>query len=168
MAGSVQGAPPENSVELQFEPIHDGWSIYKTEDETIFRLKLLLMKLYLANIDKAGNAQFTASGQTFFTLSVPRELKGPKSERAYNPEEIADAVVVEDVKFDTIKEDWNEYKLPESVVISSKAILTQVAKTSLYDVTGDPVYRIQTQTIIKGNFPKGTREKYLQLFSKSA
>lgn len=88
MAGSVQGAPPENSVELQFEPIHDGWSIYKTEDETIFRLKLLLMKLYLANIDKAGNAQFTASGQTFFTLSVPRELKGPKSERAYNPEEI--------------------------------------------------------------------------------
>lgn len=80
----------------------------------------------------------------------------------------SDAVVVEDVKFDTIKEDWNEYKLPESVVISSKAILTQVAKTSLYDVTGDPVYRIQTQTIIKGNFPKGTREKYLQLFSKSA
>jgi hypothetical protein len=168
MAGSVQGASPENSIELQFEPIHDGWSIYKAVDATIFRLKLLMMKLYLVNIDKEGNAQFQAAAQTFFTLSVPREHKGPKSERAYSPEEIADAVVDEDVKFDTVKEDWNEYKLPESAVISSKVILTQVAKTKLYDLTGDPVYRIQSQTIIKGNFPKGTREAFLQMFRGAA
>jgi len=141
--------------------------MYKTKDGATLGLKLILLKIFLQDIDEMGNARFGVNVNPVFTVSVPRDLKGPRSDRAYTPQQISDAVVEEDVKFDVIKEEWNEYKLPENVILSAKPVLTLVSRTRLYDVTGDPIFRVQHQTIVKGNVPKDMREKYLQMLRPS-
>jgi hypothetical protein len=165
----IATGPPDEAVELSFEPLREGWSVYRTNDEltATISLKMILLKLYLLSIEESGNARFSANVRPIFTVSVPRERKGPKSTRAHTPQELDSAVVEEDVKFDTIKEDWNEYKLPENVMLSAKLVLTLASRTSLYDVNGDPIYRVQHQSIIKATNVRGAREKYLQIMGQA-
>jgi hypothetical protein len=162
--------PPEGAVELQFEPLREGWSVYKTRDEATatLSLKLVLMKIFLLEIDETGAARFSATANPIYTVSVPPEKKGPKATHAYTPEEITAAITEEDIKFDTVKEEWNDYQLPQNVILSAKLELTVVSRTKLYDAFGDPIYRIQHQSVVKSTNMAGVRTKYMQLLSKKS
>lgn len=161
--------PPEGAIELQFEPLREGWSVYKTRDEAAatLNLKLVVVKIYLLGINETG-ARFSANVNPFYTVSVLPEKKGPKAPRPYTLQEITEAIAEEDIKFDTVKEDWNDYMLPEKVILSAKLVLTVASRTNLYDVYGDPIYRIQHQSVVKSTNIAGARTKYMQLLSKKS
>jgi hypothetical protein len=166
---TVAGPSVETStqgIEVQFEPLREGWSVYKVKDESIIRLKLLLMKLFLQGMDETTNARFGAVANTFFTVTAPSSKKGPRSDRTFTPAEVLDAITEEDIEFEMIREEWNEYKLPENVIISAKLVLTQVSRTGLYDAYGDPMFRIQHQTLVKAKIPKEAVTMYLQMLQK--
>jgi hypothetical protein len=130
---------------------------------------MILLKLQFLGIDSDGsNARFNASVLPVIIVSVPPNLKGTKATHVYQSNEILDAVTEPDVKFDTVKEEWNEYQLPENVTISAKIIMTQLSRTSLYDMFGDPLFRIQHQSVVKSTLPASAREKYVQMLKPSA
>jgi len=60
-----------------------------------------------------------------------------------------------DVDFETMKEDWNEYKLEDGTVLKFKTIVSSIIRTEDYDpMTGDPVYHVRSTNILRVKVPK--------------
>ena len=60
-----------------------------------------------------------------------------------------------DVDFETIKEDWNEYKLEDGTVLKFKTIVSSIIRTADYDpMTGDPVYHVRSTNILRVKVPE--------------
>lgn len=67
----------------------------------------------------------------------------------------------EDLDFETVKEDWNEYRLSDGTTLKVKIVLTGVRRLKdRYTPTGDPVYVIASQNIVRTvNVPKELKRK---------
>jgi len=64
---------------------------------------------------------------TTVAVFSPPELKGIPSTKAYSPQELESSVEKEDLEFETIKEDWNEYALEDGTKLHVKPILTLIS-----------------------------------------
>jgi len=153
--------PDPSAVELNFDTVKEGWSIYTIKDtvDVALKVKLILLKFFLEGLDSEGNARFGAGANIILTTSVPKELKGAKDTQSYPIQEIANSVVAEDIPFDTVKEEWNEYKSSEGVILGVKLVVTMVSRTSKYDMNGDPVYYVKHQAVQKAKIPPEARDK---------
>lgn len=160
--------PPIHAVEIPFETIREGWSIYKTKEpkgSATIKLKVVVLKLFLEQLDEGGNAQFGAGSRLILTATVPPSMKGPPSNKPITPKEVANSIVESDIPFETIREDWNEYKV-DGAVVSIKPIATIISKTSLFDANGDPIYNVQNQPIIKGVVRPESRRKLMKMLQE--
>jgi len=60
-----------------------------------------------------------------------------------------------DVDFETVKENWNEYKLEDGTILKFKTVVSSIIRTEDYDpMTGDPVYHIRSTNILRANVAK--------------
>lgn len=60
-----------------------------------------------------------------------------------------------DLDFETIREDWNEYKLEDGTILKFKTIVSSVIRTAEYDpMTGDPVYHVRSTNILRVKVPE--------------
>ncbi|MFZ2071456.1 MAG: hypothetical protein WAV32_07680 [Halobacteriota archaeon] len=60
-----------------------------------------------------------------------------------------------DVDFETIKEDWNEYKLEDGTILKFKTIVSSIIRTEDYDpMTGDPVYHVRSTNVLRVKVPE--------------
>lgn len=160
------GTPPPNAIELDFDVVKEGWSVYRVKDgeyEVTVKVKLVLIKLFLEQIDASGNALFAVGANVLFSVTAPQGFKGPKSTETYTTEELASSLVAEDLPFETVKEDWNDYRTPENVTIGIKPVMTRVSRTSKFDANGDPIYYVWHQTVQRGKAPKESQEKLKKL-----
>jgi hypothetical protein len=157
--------PNLNAIELSVDVIREGWSIYKVKDkfEVTLRVKLVLLKAFVEGIDSTGNVTFGAGAKLLLTVSVPPELKGSRTTQSYTDQEIASSIVAEDLPFETVREDWNEYKSAEGITLGVKPIVTTVSRTSKYDMNGDPVYYVKHQSAQKAKVPPEVLEKLRKL-----
>lgn len=58
------------------------------------------------------------------------------------------------VDFETMKEDWNEYKLEDGTVLRFKTVVSSIIRTENYDpMTGDPVYHVRSTNILRVKAP---------------
>ena len=53
-----------------------------------------------------------------------------------------------EVLVDESSEKWSEYKLEDGTTIRLKQVLTEVIRTSQYDLEGNPVYTIKAQPVL--------------------
>jgi len=64
-------------------------------------------------------------------------------------------IIVEDMEFETVKEEWCEYMLEDGVMIKIKLIATEIRKVvGEYDELGRPVYHFKFQTVNRMIYPK--------------
>jgi hypothetical protein len=58
------------------------------------------------------------------------------------------------VDFETLNEDWNEYKLEDGTVLKFKTVVSSIIRTENYDpMTGDPVYHVRSTNILRVKVP---------------
>ena len=146
---------------LDFKASKEDWNIYKLEEDVLLKMKLVLIKVSLREIDENGNPGYETAYQVVSGIVPPPSVLGKPVEKIYSAKEILDAVTVDDVKVtEVIHEDWNEYKLTDTSQLSIKLVLTKVSKTNLCDIKGEPVYNVQHQAIIKGNVSHDLRHAY--------
>lgn len=160
--------PPPSAIELSFEALHEGWSEYKVKDgehEVQLKAKLILLKIFVESIDEQGSPRFGAATNLIFTVKVPQDLKGTKSDQTYSTQELVSSITAEDIPFETLKEEWNDYRVEKDIVVSVKPIITVISRTSKYDTNRDPVYFVQHQEIVKGKVPKEARDRLKNLFT---
>ncbi len=55
----------------------------------------------------------------------------------------------EDVDFQTVKEDWNEYKLNDGTTLKVKLVLVGVKRLKKYQPDGKPIYVVNTTNVVR-------------------
>jgi hypothetical protein len=167
-----QYGPSPNAIELDFETVREGWNIYAVKDvaDVTLRVKLILVRLFLNDFDPAGNPNFGAFANLVFAVSIPPnvpELRGSKSTQVYSNEEIAQSIVAKDLRFEPVKEEWNDYKLAEGMNLGARAIVTSVSRTSRFDPNGDAIYYVLHQFVTRGNVTAEAKSKLRKRYDEA-
>lgn len=66
----------------------------------------------------------------------------------------------EEVEFETINEDWNEYELEDGEIVKVKTVVQKIMRaTNTHNEAGDPLYQIASQNVVTAsNIPQEFRE----------
>jgi len=129
---------------IEHTTISEDWSIYRLKDGTVLKTKMVVIKFI-----KMGPTAFQVNGVSVVGTVPANELLGPPGTRFYSPELLAESVVDPDIEFETIKEDWNSYRLKDDGIVQIKHMLMNIGRTKLFDERGEPIYQVNTQDIVK-------------------
>ena len=129
---------------IDFEMVEEPWNLYKLEDGSLIKFKLVLIKVVPSKTDPENYSFNTAN---VVGVQSPVELRGdptlPPTKGTYNDFE------KKDLDFEVIKESWNEYKLKGGIIVKIKPAITAINKTKSFDRYGEPIYVVHSQPLIK-------------------
>jgi len=57
------------------------------------------------------------------------------------------------VDFETVREEYNSYKLSDGSTIRMKTVVTNIIRTEEFTPTGEPVYIINSQNVLVADVP---------------
>ena len=76
---------------------------------------------------------------------------------------IGDRVIeAEDMEFQTVREDWNEYAVEDGYSVRIKLVVSSILKTDERDGQGNPVYVVQSTNIVKVLAPERYDKREVQ------
>lgn len=93
------------------------------------------------------NAKINA--QNVITVFVPSRLRGTPVIQAYTPADYQANMDNRDMNFETLIENFNVYEVDDKWVMSIKTTVSQVSKTKLFNMAGEPIYIVNTSPIPK-------------------
>ena len=141
-------------VELDFDVVREPWNRYELEEGPILKAKVIL-KNVSRKTEADGKVGYGIDIQHVTAIShVPIELQGPPTERGYSPEELQASIVKDDVRYSTLREEWNEYVAEDGCKIRIKNTVVSVAKTDKCDKKGNPIYLIKNGVLPEIRPPK--------------
>jgi len=143
-------------IDLDFDVVREPWNKYELEGGPLLRAKYVLMGVK-KRIEPDGRISYGIKGQNVISVShVPDELKGPPSKKRYSPEELEASIVKEDIRYSTLREEWNEYVAEDGARIRIKFTVVKVSMTNKTDSEGDPIYLIRSSSLPQIQPPKRT------------
>lgn len=63
-------------------------------------------------------------------------------------------VEAEDLDFESVKEEWNEYKLEDGTVLKAKLVVSKVLRAKEYQESGEPIYTISSANVVRAKVPE--------------
>jgi len=126
-----------------FKSLAEEWSEYIIEDGSLLRIKTIPLKFIKKEQEYAMN------GTRNLVIFTPTSLRGPPSDELIDDSKIRKSLEKIDMKFEPLKEPWNEYQLEDGIKVFLKTVVTSISKTNLYDNYGEPVYLVQHQPLTK-------------------
>ncbi|MFA5332316.1 MAG: hypothetical protein WC342_08055 [Methanoregula sp.] len=120
---------------LDFTIKNEVWNTYRLKDGITLSLKIVLINVLLEGEDKLGNPQLGFQMNNILGIRVPDDwTQLPKED---------------DIGFDIIHDDWNEYKTTNGYMLQFKPIISQISRSGQNDPMGNPVYLVQSQPMVK-------------------
>lgn len=148
---------------VDFKAISEPWNRYELQDGTDLKTRFILVTVIVDGLDEAGNPIYSINSDMVIGV-IPAEGRiGQPSEKTYTQEEKIEAIE-EELDFETKKEDWAEYMLEDGVKLQIKLTLVKVARTSLHDPKGVPLYLVNSQPLTKASIPKELRPRLKELY----
>lgn len=127
---------------LKFEPIREPWNTYETEDGAIIKVKVLLVKLMP---DPESKNSYVLNTSNVVGIEAKPELRGQPTLKPGQIPEIQE----KEVKYRTVSEEWNEYRLENGETLKLKLVIAEISKGKGYDSYGEPIYNIMSAIIAK-------------------
>jgi hypothetical protein len=57
------------------------------------------------------------------------------------------------VDFETLREEYNSYKLADGSIIRMKTVVTNIIRTEEFAPTGEPIYVVNSQNVLVADVP---------------
>jgi hypothetical protein len=130
---------------LDFTVVREDWNRYDLSDSTILKVKFVLTKVF-----KQGSNYSCDFKPIIIILSHER---GQPSSGRYTPQEMQSSIIQDDVRHTAIQQDWNEYITDDGTKIKVQPMIMRIAKTSLYDSRGEPIYYTDIQATLNIRSP---------------
>lgn len=144
--------PKESEFEYhEFDVVKEYWNKYRIEDGTIllFKTVLIIVRTPKGVLFTKG-AQAQMSTQDCVGVIPTPELYGTPDTHVYHLDELERSVTKPDLKFTTIREDWNEYYFSGGdLILSLKPAIISIDLTSKFNNGGEPVYFVRAQPLVK-------------------
>jgi len=136
-----------NIRSIDFEIIKEPWNKYQIQDNSILRTRTILKKV--ERTIEGEKISFSIDAQTLTVIDADSNLKGMPSNKPITKDEIQKSVEKDDMRYDTLAQEFNEYQLDDGTKIKIYTNVTKISRTSLKDVKGDPVYMISSSNAIE-------------------
>jgi hypothetical protein len=137
--------------QLDFDVIREPWNKYQIADGAFLKTKLVITRIRKRQTSD-NKADYSFDMQPILVI-LSDEL-GTPDPKNYSPEELQATVVKDDIRYDTISEEWNEYVIDDGSRLRIKSTVTRVGKTSLYGNDGTPQYWIESNQIAHVRTPR--------------
>jgi hypothetical protein len=125
--------------EINFEVIKEVWNEYNLEDNSILKVKIVLIRVLKEITDQKGNPRFGFLTSNVIGVIPSKDILGS-----------TELSPIEDMKFDKIKDiEWNEYKIDKDKLLMIQPIISEVNRTNKRDPRRDPIYVANVQSSIK-------------------
>jgi hypothetical protein len=62
------------------------------------------------------------------------------------------------VDFETVREEYNSYKLSDGSMIRMKTVVTNIIRTEEFTPTGEPIYVVNSQNVLVADVPDGLKK----------
>ena len=124
------------SSDVDFKTGKEDWNKYQLEDGTILKLKIILMRI-VEETDSGGNKGYSFGWSNVISATPQKEFVG----KIQTP--------VEDMKFEKIHEEPNEYELASGEKLTLIPHITMISRANTLDQRGEPVYTIQMVPALK-------------------
>jgi len=144
---------------LDWEVLKEDWNAYRLYDGTLFKTKLVLTHV----LKTAGGERpsYDIGTQRVVAVICPQHLIGEPSKEVVPREELNKYIVERNIRFDTIRSDWNEYLVRDEedrreFIIRILETLVNISRTSKRDSLGRPIYLFDSsaQVVV---YPKSER-----------
>jgi len=129
---------------IDFEIIKEPWQKYQISDGSVLRVRTILKKV--ERVMEGDKIHFNVDGQTLTVIHADPALKGTKNDRPIGKNEIQKSIDKDDMRYDTLAQEFNEYILDDGTKIKIYTNITNISRTKLFDRTGDPVYVVSNST----------------------
>jgi len=63
------------------------------------------------------------------------------------------------VDFETVREEYNSYKLSDGSTIRMKTVVTNIIRTEEFTPTGEPVYIVNSQNVLVADVPDQLKKR---------
>ena len=136
-----------NIRSIDFEIIKEPWNKYQISDNSILKTRTILKKI--DRVMEGDKISFTMDAQTLTVIYADPTLKGTPNPKPVTNEEMMKSIDKPDMRYDTSSQEFNEYLLDDGTKIKIFSNVTAVSRTTLKDIHGDPVYRIQSANNIE-------------------
>ena len=127
---------------LDFEIIKEPWNKYQISDGSALKIRTILKKV--DRTMKGNKPNFRIDVQPLTVIHANPELKGSPDTKPHSQEEIERTIETDDMRYDTLSQEFNEYILDDGTKIKIYTNVTGIAKTRLYHANGDPIYKVFT------------------------
>lgn len=132
---------------IEFEIIKEPWNKYQLSDNSIIKTRTILKKV--ERVTKGEKITFNIDAQTLTVVYADSSLKGEPNRNPISMEQIKNSIEKPDMRYNTLAQEFNEYELDDGTKIKIYTNVTQVSRTSLKDVKGDPVYNVISNNAVE-------------------
>jgi hypothetical protein len=145
-----------NGEVVDFQVVREDWSRYKLADGATLKTRLVITKVIRTDqYDPAtGEPMYVFSSTTLMSTICPNALRGKPTVQPLTPQLVQQSIT-EVIDFESVDLDgkWNVYNFSDGTVLKIKLEVTKVSKTSLCEETGDPVYFVASQNVVRFTTP---------------
>lgn len=127
---------------IDFEIIKEPWNKYQISDNSVLKTRTILKKV--ERVTEGDKISFTVDAQTLTVLHADSALKGAPTNRPITKQEIQTSIDKEDMRYDTLSQEFNEYSLDDGTKIKIYTNVTKISRTTLRDNKGDPIYSVDS------------------------
>ncbi len=138
---------------LDFEVLREEWNILELEDNTVLRLRPILLFVVPGQEKAAGGYQLRINTQ----IGVWAESKGKPVTEPVTQELIRKNVDQANLKFRFLDRGTSVYRIEDGAELQLVFTPSQVDRTSMFDSDGEPIYSInhELQIMIKRREDEG-------------
>jgi hypothetical protein len=129
---------------IDFEVKKEPWNLYKIEDGSLIKFKLVLVRVMP---NKSDPKKYLLNTANVIGVQSPRELRGAPAPPSANG--TYDDLEKKDLDFEVIKENWSEYKLKDGNTLRIKSVIISIDKTKSFGDNGEPIYAVHNQILKK-------------------
>lgn len=140
---------------IEFEIIKEPWNKYQLHDNSVLKTRTILKSV--RRITQKNEMQYIVDAQSLTVVHADPALSGRPNTTQISNDEILKNIEKEDMRYDSLAQESNEYRLDDGAKIKIHNNITSVSRASLKDQHGDPIYSVLSSNhiLIKPpNLPK--------------
>jgi hypothetical protein len=143
---------------LDFDVLKEIWNKHELADHSFLKVKVVLITISRASEQQQGQGSAPVQQKYDFGFQqivvVLTNERGPPDNRQYTPAELQASVIKDDIRFNTVTQDWNEYVVDDGTRVKIQPIIMRVAKTSKFNNRGEPIYWVEINMTVQVKPPK--------------
>lgn len=136
---------------IEFEILKEPWNKYQLRDNSVLKTRTVLKNV--RRTTQKNETQYQVDAQSLTVVHADSALRGTPSLGQISNDDILKNIEIEDMYYDILVQEFNEYQLDDGTKIKIHNNVTSISRSTLRDEHGDPIYSVLSSNQIWVKIP---------------